>query len=236
MIGATSEGENNGFSIIEAVFAILLGALLISAAWMGLARQRSALENMMRRAEGLATIRMVRTALVRDRSSAGREGLAVGADTLGLRAVRGIAARCVSSGREPMRGESYVQYRGIRLPDPSKDSIRGLTSSGEWLVADLVDVSPLTECDRSDGRRGLALISSGDLEGLVYAEVFEVGSYHLAGRALRYRRSGGSRQPLTPENVGLESRFSSTGLGLEVVLTSDDVDPWFISLGPARSR
>jgi hypothetical protein len=33
----------------------------------------------------------------------------------------------------------------------------------------------------------------------VLVRLFERGSYHLSGSALRYRRGGSGRQPLTPE-------------------------------------
>ncbi len=36
-------------------------------------------------------------------------------------------------------------------------------------------------------------------ESIVLARLFERGSYHVSGAALRYRRGRGGRQPLTPE-------------------------------------
>jgi type II secretory pathway component PulJ len=226
----------DGFSLIEAVIAILLGALLVVASWMGLAQQRRALEHMTRRAEGLATIRIARTSLARDISSSGDASSSAGADTIGLRIVRGLGLPCPVGGLPPINGSLPVQYDGIRAPNPDKDSIRGLTAQGSWVVADLIDVVGLDACNTLAGQRGLWLTSSGAIETLVYAEVFEAGSYHLSGRALRYRGPGGNRQPVSPENVASASRFLVSGPRVELVLTSDDAAPWVMSLGPRLRR
>jgi hypothetical protein len=71
----------------------------------------------------------------------------------------------------------------------------------------------------------------------VLARLFERGSYHLTGSALRYRRGGSGRQPLTPEiwssstswDVALER------LGVEIVPADGAGEPWsgFLAwLGP----
>lgn len=225
-------GSREGFSLIEAIVAILLGAFLVSAAWMGLAQQRKVLEGMIRRTDGLATIRMARTSLARDVSSADDRTVLMDSDTVGLRVVRGIALPCVVQDPTPNPESLAVRYRGIRNPNPAKDSIRGLTSDGGWVVAKLMNVVELNECDASNGARGLRLLASSDIETLVYVEIFEAGSYHLSGRALRYRGPGGNRQPLTPENVEAASRFQVGGRRLDLILTADEAGPWSISLGP----
>jgi hypothetical protein len=52
---------------------------------------------------------------------------------------------------------------------------------------------------REDGRRdGLLVPEPTDP---VLGRIFEGGSYHFSGGALRYRRGAGGRQPLTPERV-----------------------------------
>jgi type II secretory pathway component PulJ len=222
--------------MIEAIIAILLGALLVAAAWTALARERQALQNMIVRAEGLTTIRMARSSLARDVASAGASGVAVGQDTVGLRAVRGIGLPC-SLARSPLASTSLaVRYTGIRNPNPRKDSIRGLTRDGAWVVSDLIDVTSAASCDTVRGTRALTLVASTRIETLVYAEVFEVGSYHLTGRALRYRGPGGNRQPLTAENVSPASRFVAFGPRVEIALKSSGVAPWSISLGTGGAR
>jgi len=228
-----------GFSLIEAVVSILLGALIVAAAWMGLAQQRRAVENMTRRAESLATMRMARTSLARDVSSAGCCG-SVSLDTVVLRVVRGFALPCQLD-LAPLDPRSMpVRYIGIRAPNPNKDSIRGLTKHGSWLVMDLVEIGEIGGCDTTDGKRGLLLVGSGGLQTLVYAEVFEAGSYHLVGRALRYRGPGGTRQPLTPENLSTGaggSRFLDPGQRVQrvrLLLAGDGGPPWVMSLGPGR--
>jgi hypothetical protein len=61
---------------------------------------------------------------------------------------------------------------------------------------------------------GWSELSEGARPSLV--RLFESGEYHLADGALRYRRGGGGRQPLTPERLGLGSGFRALQNGVEV--------------------
>ncbi|HIF20809.1 MAG TPA: hypothetical protein EYQ27_02630 [Gemmatimonadetes bacterium] len=61
-------------------------------------------------------------------------------------------------------------------------------------------------------------------EPVVLARLFERGSYHISGKALRYRRGGAGRQPLTPEVLDTPpSGFvrSAGSLGLEWMRARD---------------
>ena len=98
-------------------------------------------------------------------------------------------------GREA--GKIVVAYHGERAANPVKDSVLILTAEG-WRRADLTG--------RASGPRSCGMDLGGDAEvwtidppvtGGLVVRIFERGSYHVSGGALRYRRGRGGRQPLT---------------------------------------
>jgi hypothetical protein len=118
----------------------------------------------------------------------------VSADTLALRAVRGVALACAAAGADLL-----VRYRGLRLPEPDKDSVLVLgADGGERAVALEADRAAATACPSLPGEAVRAWTVSAAIVGAGDALLlFERGSYHLADGALRYRRGAGGRQPLT---------------------------------------
>jgi len=197
-----------GFSLVEMLVVVLISFLLLGAAWSVLARQRKAVENLVVRSEWLASARVARWSLRRDLLSAARVP-ALAEDTVSLRALRGWALPCSSV---PTRGGDMqravaVRYRGIRRPDPRKDSLKILDASGQMHVAGLREVRPEPACTDGSGALGLWLRPESVSVTGVYLELFERGSYHLQGGALRYRSAAGYRQPLTVENIHRDSRF-----------------------------
>lgn len=138
-----------------------------------------------------------------------------GPDSIRLRAVRGSGTLCSATG-----SELRVRYRGVRRPDPTKDSVVLVTGSGTagesyavvGVVADTACGGFRLELDRAPpASAGLVLL-------------FETGSYYLSDGALRYRRGRGGRQPVT-EAVLEAGRFERTGAGLvaRLVLHRDSV-------------
>ena len=120
-------------------------------------------------------------------------------DSVGLRAYRGIARVC-----ERRSWNSIVSAtEGVRLPDPAKDSIMFLTSDGRAVPSAIlsVDAHLAGRCGARPGRPSVIAVSDSIPHGVVLARFFERGSYHLSGRALRYRRGLAGRQPLTPETL-----------------------------------
>jgi hypothetical protein len=109
-------------------------------------------------------------------------------DSLRIRAFRGGGEVCgVDAG-----GALHVRYRGMRQPEPDKDSL---------LVVTRVSVEParLVSWSRSmvcAGGLQLSLEAPTD-PGAAYLLLYETGAYSLAAGAIRYRRGGGGRQPLT---------------------------------------
>ena len=121
---------------------------------------------------------------------------AVSTDSVGLRAFRGSGVLCGRTGRA-----LSVRYRGARLPEPAKDSVLVVTAAG--------DIGPFPIEAVVTGGCGLRLTVAGEPPDRGLVLVFEGGSYHLTGHALRYRRGRAGRQPLTEavaDSMGFDVR------------------------------
>lgn len=207
-------GGRRGFTLPELVVVLLLGLLLGTLALSTLARVRTLVAAMGRRGDGLEAVRVARHVLAWELRFEGGGSMpaAAPADTLAVRAYRGVGLACPGA-----RGRTTVTvvWRGVRAPDPSKDSVRLLAAGGGEWVAALVDVAPADACGSPWEGRALALSLSGEIPLVPVAVLaFERGSYHFTGGALRYRRGGAGRQPLTPESLATPpSRFEDWGAG-----------------------
>ncbi len=142
----------------------------------------------------------------------------VGPDSVRLRAVRGVGVICRSEG-----SDLRIRYRGVRRPDPAKDSALVVSDSGTAGAA--FAVTGVVGAEGTEGAEGagcgdgywLALDGSPPDRGLVL--VFETGAYHLADGALRYRRGRGGRQPVTEtilEAGTFEPRPAALGVRLRL--------------------
>lgn len=122
-------------------------------------------------------------------------------DSIRIRAVRGSGVICGLDG-----GQVLVRYRGVRRPDPAKDSVLLVLEAATAGVAYALEAVAAVTAPTADGAAcGGALrlsLAGGPPEVPAgVALVFETGAYSLAG-ALRYRRGAGGRQPLTEELLG----------------------------------
>jgi len=133
---------------------------------------------------------------------AGRDWVVSAPGVVELRALRGWAAVCPTLGSVT---EVVVAYRGLRAPDPSKDSLLALASSPPWAPVGLV--SRRAEKDGCPSAPDRLPVPGATLErwvldrpvaNPVLLRLYERGSYHLTDGTLRYRRGLGGRQPLTP--------------------------------------
>lgn len=122
-----------------------------------------------------------------------------GPDSIRIRAFRGAGVLCGASGREVR-----LHYTGVRRPDPDKDSVLLVTGGGELGPFGLESAAGAVQgeawerplgCDGAGLMRLTLSVSPGPVSGV--GLVFETGAYHLRNGALRYRRGGGGRQPLT---------------------------------------
>jgi len=193
--------RRGGFTIVEALVALLLLLLALQAGWAlaaGIARAASALAE---RAESLAAARAAGW-IVQEELEGARAGADVSApagDSFALRAFRGAALVC---GLVPPRGV-VVRWSGLRAPDPTKDSVLQLLGTGAWVPRGLeARVAEPGACpDRSGGLEERWTLAEATPPPGSLLRVFERGSYHLSDEALRYRIGFGGRQPLTPPSL-----------------------------------
>lgn len=221
-----------GVSVMEAMVALLLGAFVVHlglSTVLSLQRQQ---ERSSRRLEALLASRVASTVL-RGELERGRPGRdwSVGPDSVALRAFRGTGVICELG---LAAGEIAVAYVGDRLPDPAKDSVEIIDSEGSLAHFDLLDSKPLSRpCIVASTAEALLewRVDGTVPSDAVVARVFEVGSYHLVGSALRYRIGAGGRQPLTPEVW----RDAGTGLALSESAAVMTLEP-LPGHGPPRSE
>lgn len=191
---------------MEALLALLLLSVVVQGAWGVVARARTAAAYVAGQAEALETIRTLGWLLPEEVSGGrpGRDWWVGEGDSLPLRAFRGLAIVLDPGGPED---RIRVCYRGVRSPNPGKDSILVLGKEGRWAPHGLSDRSRVeSSCFGIEGGWEEEWALSPPTEGPVLGRLFERGSYHLTNRALRYKRGAGGRQPLTPERID-EGRF-----------------------------
>ncbi len=215
-----------GVSMVEALMALVLGLLVIQLSLGIMARMRRIGGRLTRRAESMEAVRITRHVVGGEvrLGRPGRDWVVVGREELALRAFRGVADVC------PWRPDSLtllVSYRGSRAVDPSKDSVLLADREGTWLAAAVVRVSAsgLVCPEAPDVSVERWRMARAAPPGVVLARVFERGSYHLSGGALRYRRGRAGRQPLTPEVLRTPpSGFAWGGGTLRMDVTTEDGD------------
>lgn len=213
---------------VELVVALALGALLLALV-MGLVA--SQLRHVGRALATAAAADLHRTpALVlRQELHAvvpGVDFAAPAGDSLRIRALRGVGVPCAPLGG----GAVAVRYRGARLPDVAKDSVIRLSTDGEraepLIAADVLMDPPAACLDDPHGRVFRFAVGGapvGPADGLFL--VFETGVYLIHSGAVRYRRGGGGRQPLTLEWIDLSRSALRSGAGGSIRLILESVDP-----------
>jgi hypothetical protein len=130
---------------------------------------------------------------------------ALSGDSISVRAFRGVAIPC-SMGSDG----AIVRYSGDRLPDSGKDSVLVLTAAGSAVLTLLGSTTASASCIAHSGESIMEWRFDGNVPPASVMLIFESGSYHLSGRALRYRMGAAGRQPLTAEALRHPgSRFTS---------------------------
>jgi hypothetical protein len=192
--------NHGGFTLAEALVVLFLTAVLAHGGWSVLATVRRSCEKAAVSAERLETVRTVAWVLGQELGG-GRpyqDWWPGDGDTLGLRAYRGIALAPVLA----LDGVVHVCFRGMRAPNPAKDSVAFLSSSGSWTVHGLVSrVREENGCMAGLGGWMEMWVLEPVPGESVFGRLYERGSYHLVDGALRYRRGAGGRQPLTPARI-----------------------------------
>jgi hypothetical protein len=206
--GPSGVGREAGISLPEALLAILILFLAVPSAISVFSQFRTAVAGGEARSEGLETVRTVAWLLAEELSGGRpfRDWQAGPGDSVSLRAYRGLGV--VSPGFNGTGGLP-VCYRGLRNPNPEKDSVLLLGKDGRWKAHDLA--ARIQSSDECDGGRNETWDLLPPPGNPVLARVFENGSYHFADGALRYRRGRGGRQPITPERIESGSLKARSG-------------------------
>jgi hypothetical protein len=203
-----------GSTLVELVTTVALLGILSVACGALLKSQAQLLRHTSERAATAETLRTARGVLhaeLRDISAADIRG--VGSDSLALRVFRGFGIVCAVSEEDVV-----LRYRGLRAPDPSKDSLL-LIAEERTTTFRLASDRPL--CVPRPDEQLITIAPVDPLADGSLVLLFESGSYHIANRALRYRRGTEGRQPLTDELIDdRRSGFSSEPGGFRVLLRS----------------
>jgi Tfp pilus assembly protein PilW len=207
-----------GVGLMEALVALLLGLVVVLGALSVGARVRVVHQDLVERADNLASVRLA-AYLLRTETETAEYGVDwnVHDDSLSLRAFRGTGIVCAGTSTVDAIA---VSYTGYRRPDPSKDSLVVIGASGERTVVALAGVGAGPDtCGAEPLEGGLVLRSSAAVpsDGVV-VRVFERGAYSVSAAALRYRRGASGRQPLTAEVFDGASGWRPTPQGLELEL------------------
>jgi len=210
--------SRQGTSLIEALVALLLGLIVVQGALTAAAKARVVHRRLVERADVLSSVRLT-AAVLRAEVEGGVPGddWSVIDDSLSLRAFRGTGLVCSAASS----GDGLVvSWVGYRRPDPTKDSVWVAGAMGAVAVTGLVGVETAPEScgmEPLDGGLMLRLSEVVPFDAAV-ARVYERGAYSVTGAALRYRRGGGGRQPLTAEVFDAESGWRIENGGLDVAL------------------
>jgi hypothetical protein len=215
--------------VAEALVSLLLGMALLQGGAQVLARAGRASGELVARADRLETYRLVGGVLDAELAGA-RAGIDWSADPdgLSLRVFRGWGAACVAGGPGVV-----VAYRGLRRPEPDKDSLELVLGDGRrrWVALAAVEsAAPDVVCPApGDPVRLRWSDDVEDQDSPSLARVFERGLYAVTD-AFRYRRGAGGRQPLTPASLDPgRSSLTADGGAPEVTLVAPGG-------GPARTR
>lgn len=185
-----------GYTLSELLVALALAGLVgsIAAALLqsqsGVARRTA---ERARRNEALRTASHVLTSELRWLNASDVRSLS--SDSIALRAFRGSAVVCALAG-----SGALVRYRGVRLPDATKDSLLVLRDTVFEARAALLAAAPQQEgCSAGADQQLQHIAASAALQVGDVLAFFESGSYYLSGNALRYRLGAEGRQPVTAE-------------------------------------
>jgi prepilin-type N-terminal cleavage/methylation domain-containing protein len=207
-----------GFSLAELLAVLALTGLLAALMFGVLAMQIRVARQVAARTATTDAVRLTIHVLGGEtRRMVPADVRALAAESLAVRAFRGVALVCPATG-----DHVFVRYRGDRAPDPRKDSALVVTPGREPTVVAMTDArraSGMAPCVARAGEEVLRLTVPAPVDDAAAMLVFETGSYYLSARALRYRLGSEGRQPLTPELfLHPETRFHA-GDGRSVALT-----------------
>jgi type II secretory pathway component PulJ len=210
--------RRSGWILVEALVAVTLGAVVIGAAVTLLQLQGRIARNLGERSERNDAIRSALLTLHAELQylAPATDLRALARDSVAARIFRGVGVVC---GRD--RQNILLRYRGLRLPDPAKDSVLQIGVENITTI-NSVATDP-GACAHTAREQVVSVNLNGEvLEGSLWL-FFESGAYHLSTNALRYRRGAESRQPVTNEVLndrlsGFASIADSLTSGIAITL------------------
>lgn len=186
-----------GHTLVELMVVLALAGLVAGAAAQLLHSQNVLARRTMERARQSESIRTTARVLLAETRwlNSERDVHSIAGDSLALRAFRGIAAVCAS-----LANGTLVRMRGVRQPDPLKDSLLILRdTSFERAAALTAAVEATGGCSASPDETIQRITTPEPLQLGDVIAFFETGTYYLSGNALRYRLGREGRQPVTTE-------------------------------------
>lgn len=177
--------------LVEVFVALVVGGLLVSGVWRSTAALRADLAVVSERASETGARRVV--GLILDQEAAGFTADPELPGDLPVRADRWWGRVCDTV---PRPGRATLQLRGLRQPDPDKDSLVLVSVTGQLERRELEAVRSVDHCD--DGAVEVAWTPLPGEEPPLLVRGYERGVYRL-DHAFRYRRGLGGAQPLTAE-------------------------------------
>jgi hypothetical protein len=207
-----------GWMLVEALVAATLGAVVIGAAVTILQLQGRIAYNLGERSDRNDAMRSALLTLQAELNylAPTTDLRALARDSIASRIFRGVAIVC---GHD--QPNTLLRYRGLRLPDPAKDSVLQI---GVENVTTINNVAADTgACPHTTREQVIsASLNAEALDGSMWL-FFESGAYHLSTNALRYGRGTESRQPITNEVLndrlsGFASLADSLTRGVAITL------------------
>jgi len=220
--------SRTGAALLETLIAAIIAALVVAAATLLLHAQTRAAHTVTHNSERSDAARTAWLVLQAEwqNLAPSLDVRAIARDSITSRIFRGVAVVCGYRG-----GSTIFRYRGLRLPDPAKDSALQV---GLENTTSINTFHPDTAaCAHAPGEQVFASAwNTGTTPGSMWL-LFESGGYHLSDRALRYRLAGSTRQPVS--NQVLDDRQSAFIAVRDSLLRAVDV---LIaeSGGPARAH
>lgn len=205
----------SGSALLEVIVAALLGAIVTGTAVLLIQAQARIAHGTSDRSERNDALRSALAVLHAELEPIQPQSdlHAVSRDSVAARILRGLAVVCAQD-----KATVYTRYRGLRLPDPAKDS--ALYVGVEHVVPILSARVDSAACTHSADEDVIAFSwRAAAPHGSLWL-IFETGSYHLQNNALRYRRPGESRQPITNEIIDHRlSYFAGDSQAIAATLT-----------------